>query len=166
MRLLLAASLVTCTLLTLFGCGTPKVYQSKLDPLALQQMQTQEFETSKKILFASVVSVFQDTGFIIETSDFESGIVTAKSATTSAIDFFGTTNGIAMKASAFVEDTRAAHSKARLNFIESTDSRARYGGGGTSDIPIEIPAYYEKIFNKIREGVFIREANKATDPVK
>ena len=157
MRLLLAASLVTCTLLTLFGCGTPKVYQSKLDPLALQQMQTQEFETSKKILFASVVSVFQDTGFIIETSDFESGIVTAKSATT---------NGIAMKASAFVEDTRAAHSKARLNFIESTDSRARYGGGGTSDIPIEIPAYYEKIFNKIREGVFMRESNKASAPAK
>jgi hypothetical protein len=37
------------------------------------------------------------------------------------------------------------------------------GGGGTHDIPIENAAYYEKIFGKIREAVFVREANKGKE---
>jgi hypothetical protein len=149
--------------LPLAACGAPRAYQSKLDPLALQQMQTLEFETSKQILFGSVVSVFQDTGFTIEAADLETGVITAKSATQSAQDFFGTTNALTVKASAFVEQTRPGFTKARLNFVESTDSRARYGGGGTNDIPIENAAYYEKIFGKIREAVFVREANKGKE---
>lgn len=143
------------------GCGTPRAYQSKLDPLALQQMQSHEFETSKQILFASVVSVFQDTGFTIEAADFETGVITAKSATQSDRNFFGTTNALTTKASAFVEQMRPGYAKVRLNFVESTESRGHYGGGGTSDAPIEDATYYERIFAKVREAVFLREANKA-----
>lgn len=151
--------------LPLVSCGAPRAYQSKLDPLALQQMQSQEFETSKAILFASVVSVFQDTGFTIEAADLETGLVTAKSASQSDRNIFsGTTNALSTKASAFVEVTRPGYAKARLNFVESTDSRTYYGGGGTHDIPIEKADYYEKIFSKIREAVFLREANKAQEP--
>ncbi len=150
--------------LPLAGCGAPRAYQSKLDPLALQQMQTLEFETSKQILFGSVVSVFQDTGFTIEAADLETGMITAKSATQSDRNFFtGTTNALSVKASAFVEQTRPGFTKTRLNFVESTDSRGYYGGGGTHDIPIENAAYYEKIFGKIREAVFVREANKGKE---
>lgn len=150
--------------LPIAGCGAPRAYQSKLDPLALQQMQTLELETSKAILFASVVSVFQDTGFTIDAADLETGMVTAKSATQSDRNFFtGTTNALSTKASAFVEQTRPGFAKTRLNFVESTDSRGYYGGGGTHDIPIENAAYYEKVFGKIREAVFIREANKGKE---
>jgi len=52
-----------------------------LDPLALQQMQTQDFDTPKEILFASTMSVFQDSGLTIEASDLATGFITAKSPT-------------------------------------------------------------------------------------
>ena len=50
MKLFRASVLFFVTVTAVFGCTTPpKPYQSKLDPLALQQMQTQDFETSQKI---------------------------------------------------------------------------------------------------------------------
>lgn len=157
-------TIVAACALLLNACGNPQQYQSKMDPLALQQMQTQEFETSKKILFASVVSVFQDNGFTIDGADLETGIITAKSATQSDKSVWsGTTYSVATKASAFVEDSRAKHVRTRLNFVQINDSRGYYGGGGSNDQPIEDPAYYERIFQKIREAVFLREANKSSD---
>ena len=163
-------ALVTAVLLgSVSGCSSAKVYQSNVDPLALQQMQTQEFETSKKILFAATISVFQDTGFTIEAADLDSGVITAKSATTTVAAGFGAsgapTNSVCIKATAFLEDTRPNYAKVRLNYIESRGWQGN-GSGGMNEIPNELPSYYEKVFNKIREGVFMREANKATPAAK
>ena len=167
MKLFRASVLFFVTVTAVFGCTTPpKPYQSKLDPLALQQMQTQELETSKKILFASTISVFQDSGFVVETGDFETGLVTAKSPTTTGKS--GSYYWMELKsdatveerATAFVEDSRNGYARIRLNFIVRNVSNV------TTDIPIEDPAYYEKIFNKIREAVFLREAYKATPASK
>jgi hypothetical protein len=128
-------------------------------------MQTQEFETSKKILFAATISVFQDTGFTIENGDLETGLITAKSPTSVAeVGYKGTGvgNSIFERASAFIEDTRPKYAKLRLNFIQTTKLNTSMGGGAATDTPSEDPAYYEKIFNKIREAVFLREAYKTT----
>jgi hypothetical protein len=160
----LVLAIVCCHLA---ACGTPKPYQSKLDPLAIQQMQSSEFETSKDILFASVVSVFQDTGFTIEAADLDTGIVTAKSATQSDSSFWtSSTYSLTTKGSAFVEEVRPGFAKVRLNFVEVTERRGYYGGGGNTDIPVENPAVYEKTFQKIREAVFLREANRGGNAKK
>lgn len=37
--------------------------QPQLTPMELQALQSHEYETSKEVLFASVVSVFQDLGY-------------------------------------------------------------------------------------------------------
>ena len=135
-------------------------------------MQTQEFETSKKILFASVISVFQDSGFIIEAGDLETGLITAKSPTSVAdakqfgLTMIGTGATVEARATAFVEEARLGFSTVRLNFIERRQERDLKTGGSAHDIPNEDPAYYEKIFNKIREAVFLREAYKATPAAK
>jgi hypothetical protein len=144
----------------LVGACTPRPYQSKLDPLALQQMQSEEFETSKKILFASVVSVFQDNGYTIEAADLDTGIITARSATQMGTNGFATISATA-KASAFVEEVRPGFSRTRLNFVDAQDVRGAYGGGGLQEKPNEDAAYYDRIFQKIREAVFLREANKS-----
>jgi hypothetical protein len=162
MKLFKASLLFSIAITAVAGCASPpKPYESKLDPLALQQLQTQEFETSKKILFASVVSVFQDTGFTIEAGDLATGIITAKSPTTTELKMFlYQTSGV--RATAFVEETKKSHAKVRLNFIESSSVDAGYGAGSPNEIPNEDPTYYEKIFNKIREAVFLRDAYKVT----
>ncbi len=156
-------AVVLVTFITLVGCGNPKPYQSKLDPLALQAMQTQEFETSKSILFASTISVFQDTGFIIETGDLASGIITAKSPTsTNQIGLAGSSS-VTTRATAFLEESRIGHAMLRLNYVEGRTRDLGYGPGASFEQPNESPAYYENVFNKIREAVFLREAHKASD---
>ena len=168
MRLFRESFFLLIAFTALTGCThtppKPTPYQSKLDPLALQQMQTQEFETSKKILFASTISVFQDSGFVVETGDLETGFITAQSPTTAGNTYMyywmerrsGET--VEERATAFVEDWRNGYARIRLNFIVRNN--------GSVDFPIEDPAYYEKIFNKIREAVFLREAHKATPASK
>jgi hypothetical protein len=138
----------------------PKPYESKVDPLALQAMQTQEFETTKAILFAASVSVFQDMGFTIEAGELNTGIITAKSPTTTELSL-GYYRSVTIRASAFVESTKPKHAKVRLNFVESRSKDAGFGAGSSNDIPFEDPAYYERVFTKIREGVFLREANES-----
>ena len=144
--------------------GQPKQYISKLDPLAIQQMQTDEFETSKKILFASTLATFQDMGFNIAAADADTGLITARSATQSKYDWIwsGKTTGVTVTATAFIEELRAGHATARINLVESTSASNFYGGGGTHDIPIEKAETYEKLFAKIREAVFVRSAHQGT----
>lgn len=165
----LALSLAFC--LVTFACAqralpAAKAFQSRWDPLALQQMQTQEFETSKQVLFASTVSVFQDTGFIIEAGDLASGIITGKSPANRAEpgDYYwmklSSGETFEERASAFVEESRAGHAKVRLNFI-ARRVLPTIGSPEVSETPNEEPAYYERFFSRIREAVFVREANRA-----
>jgi len=144
------------------GCiGGPKQYVSKLDPLALQQMQTEEFDGSKKIVFAASLATFQDMGFVIATADVDTGLITAKSATQSSRDWLwtGATTDLTVNVSAFVEEARPGFTKVRVNLVESTKRENFYGGGGTDEIPVEKPEAYEKLFGKIREAVFVRKAH-------
>lgn len=124
-------------------------------------MQTEEFETSKKVLFAATLATFQDQGFMVTDADFETGLITAKSASQSSYDWIwtGSTEGLTLMASAFVEDTRPGYSTARVSLVESTSRSNFYGGGGVQEIPIEVPEPYEKLFAKVREAVFVRKAH-------
>lgn len=163
----LGAVLVGTILVGLLASCQPRAipYKSKLDPLALQSMQTQEFETSKAILFASTVSVFQDTGFIIEAADLATGIITAKSPTSTIPVGFGSYgSSVTTRASAFVETSRAGYARVRLNFVEArVEKISLYGASPPEDVPNESPSYYEGVFNKIREAIFVREATADTD---
>jgi hypothetical protein len=153
---------VTLTaLVVVLGACTPTPYKSTLDPLALQAIQTQDFETSKKTAFAATVSVFQDLGYVIEEADLETGLITAEGSTASKSNFWtGGTNMITPKATAFVEEIRPQFTKVRLNFVEVRSSRGYYGGGGDQDIPNEDPDFYDEVFTKIHEAVFIRTATE------
>lgn len=157
------ATLALSGLAALSACGNPKPYLPTVEPLALQQMQMQEFETSKRILFGSVVSVLQDNGFIISSADFDTGVISAQSPVQSdRSSWSGNTYSIFNKASAFVEDARPGFSRVRLNFVEVSNRQEYNGGGGLNESPVETPAFYERIFQRIREAVFVREAERPT----
>lgn len=76
-------SLSAIALLALIGCATPQ--QTSLE---LQAFQKKQFETSKKIAFASVMSVFQDIGYTIKQANAETGFIQASSPTKNVV-FFG-----------------------------------------------------------------------------
>ena len=60
----LALAVVCCVL---GGCGDAP----QMTSLQLKSLQEREFESSKKTVFASTVSVLQDLGYLIKTVDYK-----------------------------------------------------------------------------------------------
>lgn len=144
--------LVLCLLsLTIFGCATGGAPKTSLE---LQAFQRKEFETTKKIAFASTLSVFQDLGYIIKAADVETGLITASSPTKNTV-FFGSYMENT-DASAFVEEITTKRTFVRVNFVKVEESSSSYGMKTKSDRPIQDPKIYEAAFQKIQEAIFIR----------
>ena len=77
-----------------------------LQPLELQNIQSREYENSKNIVYASVISVFQDLGYQLKSSDKETGLITAEGAATSdsaSKNWLGITKVSQTSATAFIE---------------------------------------------------------------
>ena len=142
----------------LVGC-VPNNYKSTKTSLELQAFQAKEFETEKKIAFASAMSVFQDLGYSITSSSLETGYISAKSPTQNEVGF-GKMIMKDTKATAFIEELRPGKTKVRLNFVNTEEWSGAYGAKLVQDNPIEDPVVYNNAFTKIQEAIFIRTATK------
>jgi hypothetical protein len=133
----------------------PQDYKPTKTSLELQAFQAREFETSKKIAFAATLSVFQDLGYIIESGDFETGLITAKSPTIAGRVWGGSTQEF-RKATGFVETIRNNVARIRLNFVDITKISYTHGMEQGLDAPIEEPKLYQEVFELINKAVFVR----------
>ena len=136
------------------GC-MPGNYKSTKTSLELQSIQSKEFETTKKIAFASTLSVFQDLGYVIESGDFATGLITGKSPTKGGMIFGGRTQEF-RRVTGFVEIMKKGFAKIRINFVDITKASSGYGMQQGVDIPIEEPKIYQEVFEKIRKAIFVR----------
>src|SRR5690348_7533530 len=55
--------------------------QPEVTGLALQQIQSRDYEVSKDITFPSVMTVLQDSGYRIEAADKDTGLITGVAST-------------------------------------------------------------------------------------
>ena len=124
----------------------------KKSSLELLAMKFREFESNKKMAFASVLSVMQDLSYIINSADIETGFITAKSPTTTKRRPSGSIMNYTT-ATAFVEELRPGTTRVRLNFLETYEYT---WGADRYDYPIEDPEIYQNAFTKIQEGLFLR----------
>ncbi len=138
----------------------------ELTPMEIQALQSHEYETSKEVLFASVVSVFQDLGYQLANADMGSGFITAMSPMknkTSFLDVLAKQQGSGnTKVTAFVEQMPNGTARVRLNFVNSKTTSGMWGRGSAEDKPILDPLTYKNAWDKIDEAVFTRTATKAT----
>jgi hypothetical protein len=136
----------------------PENVKPEMTPLQLQAIQSHEFETNKNIAFASVLSVFQDLGYIVASADKDTGFITASSPAKQTVDwlFTGNTYASSTKATAFVEELRPGITKVRLNFVATNKSSGMYGQSSEKDQPITDAKPYEAAFNKIGDAIFVR----------
>lgn len=126
-------------------------------PAELMALQTRDFDTTKEQAMSGVVAVFQDLGYIIQTSDFNSGLITAKSPTkANFVPFVGRR----------MDDTRTTGTvrvlsnnkvRVRLNFVESKRLSFGYGMKQDNERPIYDASVYQDAFNKIRNQIFIQK---------
>src|SRR5260370_1541259 len=106
-------------LLSLF-CGCVTEYRPTKSGLELQAFQKKEFETNKKIAFASVLSVFQDMGYTVSSASLETGFITSKSPTASGPGFLGlSTVMLHTNATAFGEELRPRSPSFTLKLVSS-----------------------------------------------
>lgn len=155
----LARLLITALFLLLAGCATVNV--PELTPLEIQSMQSREYEEGKDIVFPSVISVFQDLGYIVKSADKDSGLITAESpaktdGATKAL--FGYSDVSQTSATAFVEQIGKT-TRLRLNFVTSSNISYQNGQTDRQDRPILDAAIYSNAFERIENAIFVRSAN-------
>jgi hypothetical protein len=136
----------------------------ELTSMEIQALQSHQYETTKEVLFASVVSVLQDLGYQLSNADMGSGFITAASPMknkTSFLDALAKQQGSGnTKVTAFVEQMGAS-ARVRLNFVNSKSTSGMWGGNSAQDKPILDPLTYKVAWDKIDEAVFTRTATSA-----
>ncbi len=133
--------------------------------LELQQIQSRDFEASKELVFASVMTVLQDSGYRIGSADKDTGLITGSGSTSGKLTwnpFVGIGQGKKTPVvSAFIEEINANYTKVRLNFVMAKVSTNNYGRN-EGETPIYDADIYQDAFEKVSQAVFVRQAMKST----
>jgi len=141
--------------------------QPEASGLALQQIQSRDYEVSKDVTFPAVMSVLQDSGYRIQAADKDTGLITGTASTkshTTWLPFVGF--GRSKKTpiiSAYIED-RGTGSRIRLSFVMGKTKNQGYGMSWSDEEPITDPATYRDAFERIDREVFLRQAMTAPAP--
>ena len=146
--------------LFLTGCETTKPTVN-LTPLEIQSMQSRSYDHPKDVVFPSVMSVFQDLGYSINSADMATGLITAESTADSnkALKFWlGITKVSQTKANAFIEEI-SGQTKVRINFVITNKKSDWYGQTDREDNQVLTPEPYQNAFEKIENAVFIRSSS-------
>jgi hypothetical protein len=125
-------------------------------PAELMNLQSRTFEINKEPAMRAVVSVFQDLGYIIQTTDNATGLITAKSPTEANFNIFGR-KMVDTKVTAVIEEIKKNNTKVRLNFVESKRLSFGYGMKQENETAIYDPNVYQDAFSKIRNAIFLRK---------
>ncbi len=146
-----------------------------MTPLEIQNLQTRQYESTKDIVFPSVVSVFQDLSYIIKTADKDTGIITAESV---VVDLCPSGFLCRMKRTTYEQFVGTAFiekigkmTQVRLNIISkrsspevtypdydyATESNTTHTAPATKkETPILDANVYQKVFERIENAIFIR----------
>jgi hypothetical protein len=158
---------VLCVAGCLSGCVT--TLPPAPSPSQVEALQTREFENDKAIVFASTLSAFQELGYIIDSADENTGLITARSPTDDKTSFLEGLSGVKTtgrtRATAVVDETRPGFVRVRLDFVDSRH-RSNPGtfavtnpiGSGTGDRETLIldPEIYEIAFEEVTEAIVVR----------
>ena len=149
-----------CAAVLLLSSCVPPPPEPTLTPLEIQSLQSREFETNKDIAFASVISVFQDLGYIITSADKPTGFITATSAiednTNAAEIFFFSRTSASQTAATAVVEPFLDRTRVRLNFVVKQEKSSYYGQSIKRDEPILKAEVYQNAFERIENAIFVR----------
>ncbi|EMD81580.1 hypothetical protein [Pacificimonas flava] len=142
---------------SLAGCASTG---TTLTPMQIQAMQQKDFEVEKKVLFASVVSVFQDLGYQVTAADLDTGFINATSNSERSTNFWEAMGGGAstkqVRGTAYIEQLNPTMSRVRLNFVQAKNVSTLYGQEESTSDSILDAQLYQNAFERIDEAVFVR----------
>ena len=106
------------------------------------------FWSDKKTVFSSTVSVLQDMRYVVRTTDYASGLITAETLTAESHK----KEGGRMFVSAFVEEFPNEGTAVHLDFIADRGS-----GRSVKEVFVFDRELYEEVFDKIEQKVRSRQ---------
>ncbi len=144
-------SFAILSLLLLTGCAT-----TQLTPLQMREMQCKDLDGSFDHAYKATLQVFQDYGYIIENSDYQSGVLQGATATKRHKNWFW--NGLmgSSVATATIEQFGNNLIKERITLIDKTKSSSQYGTHENSKI-VEDPTIYQRMYDDIQKEIFVRK---------
>jgi hypothetical protein len=132
-------------------------------------MQTREFGAVYEVTYNAVVSVFQDRGFTILSTDSKFGLITAQSPekadSRGLLDtWFGELRSRSsyLQCTAHIERVRENTTEVRLSFVEQTKENFDGGAARNMGRAIQRPEFYGPWFEAIDRAVFIRNGRGIT----
>jgi len=126
-----------------------------LTPLEIQSMQTREYSQGIDIVFPSVVSVFQDLGYMVKSADKSSGFINAESPAITKTAFLGGRDVYQTAATGFIERIGKI-TRVRLSFVVTKNIYLGLGDQKRQDTPIVDAPVYSNAFEKIENAIFVR----------
>ena len=159
----LAACLIAAT-----PTATLAKKKPELSGLALQQIQARDYEAEKGMVFASAMTILQDSGYRILAADKDTGLITATASTQSRATWlpfvgFGRSKKTPI-VSVFVEE-RGPAPRVRMNFVLSKAKTMGYGMNSNDEEPITDVAIYKDAFERLDKELFVRQSLRQTTPV-
>lgn len=136
--------------------------------LELQQLQSHDFEGDKEMVFASVMSILQDSGYRIQAADKDTGLITGVASTKAKMTWapfvgFGKSKKSPI-VSAFIENRAPGVTSVRLSFVMAKIRSNLYGSAPQDEEPIYDPSVYKDAFEKIDQALFIRKGMASPAP--
>lgn len=130
----------------------------QISNVELQALQTREFDTSYEIAFASVVSVFQNYGYTIQSADKDTGLVLAKTTTDATLNrLMGYVRNEDTRATAFLEKVSASRIKIRISLVKHVSASGTYGMKGEKEAAITRPEVYQEMFKQLQQAMFLKK---------
>ncbi|MDR0742638.1 MAG: hypothetical protein LBE98_04215 [Puniceicoccales bacterium] len=160
------ATLLLAALSLMPGCASVSETHAPTS-VEIQSIQTREFDVPYKIAFASVVDVFQDLGFTIQSSDFTTGLIIARGNTANqSVGLLGAMSEVRGKTvwnvgTAHLEELGNEKVSIRVSFVTNTKVMFEYGASNESSKAILDGEFYAKFFEKIDKSIFVRQNLKS-----
>lgn len=152
-------------ILFFFGCQTGP----QLSPMQIRQLTTRTIEGSYENVYRATLTVLQDQGYILKSTDMNSGLIvaTVDRATSGGSQFmqglfsgYVSDKGTMVEISCMVNKLNETSNDLRINIQETKYGQSsQWSGTGTQDVKrIYDEKVYQGLFNQILTEVKRREA--------
>lgn len=146
--LLLAALPMTA----LAACATPPPTMA-----ARQELQTREIEAQKLVVYRACMSALQDAGYVIQSADYEAGLITAYGDPAPAEGLWQTlTAPDRLFASVVMEPMTSERTQVRVTFVEHDDESDCEGVRALDTKTTFAPQVYGSFFRELDRAVLMR----------
>lgn len=146
-------------LFILMSCGTSK---PALSPAEIKLMTTKQFEADYNLVFGSAISLLQSEGFLINSTDKESGLITAskqidnKNADWQMALLGSATEASTSQASFFIQPLNDNLTEVKFTLYEGSVQFSKSTRNKNS--MVEDPTIYANWFNNLRSEIERRKA--------